>query len=195
MSSKAKHVPLRTCSICRLRGSKYDLIRIVRSPDGQPVIDIAGKLPGRGVYICTDPECIAKARKSGKLAPSANSKFWSELDDYAKSFAADKNINLNSKQLRSILGLARKAGVLLIGVDNIKNSRINKILVITASDCSDSVKRFAGAYQTLPASLSIQELSEAVGSSGKGIQIAALPMSSGFAKKLLAKNFERSLIV
>ena len=196
MTNNAKHVPLRSCSICRVKGSKYNLIRIVRSPEGQPVIDIVGKLPGRGAYICPDSECIELAKKSGKLAHilgvrNIAPEFWSELESFSKNFAENRNIDLTNRRLRALIGLSRKAGVLLIGVDNIKNFT-HKVLVISANDCSESVRNFAGNYQTLTQSISTDELSEAAGSPGKGVQIIALPLSSGFAKKILANN-ERSI--
>ncbi|MBQ6773474.1 MAG: YlxR family protein [Synergistaceae bacterium] len=198
--SSNKHIPLRICAICRVRGSKYNLIRIVKSPDNKPVIDISGKLPGRGVYICPDSECIELAKKSGGLAHAlglrnidSDSEFWLELENYAKSF---DDTNLADKRLRAVIGLSRKAGALLIGVDNIKNFT-HKVLVIIANDCSEGVRNFAGNYKTLTPSISIQELSEAAGS--RGVQIIALPLSSGFAKKILnltqqlsSKNFEGS---
>lgn len=198
-TSNNKHVPLRTCSVCRVRGSKYNLIRIVKSPDNKPVIDIAGKLPGRGAYICPDSECIELAKKSGSLAHAigvkdidSDSGFWLELEKYAKSF---DDINLTDKRLRAVIGLSRKAGALLIGVDNIKNFT-HKVLVIIANDCSEGVRNFAGNYKHITPSISIQELSEAAGS--RGVQVIALPLSSGFAKKILnltqsrSENFEGS---
>ena len=198
-SNNNKHVPLRTCSVCRVRGSKYNLIRIVKSPDNKPVIDIAGKLPGRGAYICPDSECIELAKKSGSLAHAigvknidSDSGFWLELETYAKSF---DDINLTDKRLRAVIGLSRKAGALLIGVDNIKNFT-HKVLVIIANDCSEGVRNFAGNYKNITPSISIQELSEAAGS--RGVQVIALPLSSGFAKKILnltqsrSENFEGS---
>ena len=198
-SNNNKHVPLRTCSVCRVRGSKYNLIRIVKSPDNKPVIDIAGKLPGRGAYICPDSECIELAKKSGSLAHAigvknidSDSGFWLELETYAKSF---DDINLTDKRLRAVIGLSRKAGALLIGVDNIKNFT-HKVLVIIANDCSEGVRNFAVNYKHITPSISIQELSEAAGS--RGVQVIALPLSSGFAKKILnltqsrSENFEGS---
>ena len=193
MTRNNKHVPLRTCSICRVRGSKYNLIRIVRSPDDKPVIDLAGKLPGRGAYICPDSECIELAKKSGALSRAlglkninSDSEFWLQLEDYAKTF---DDSNLTDKRLRAVIGLSRKAGALLIGVDNIKNFT-HKVLVIIANDCSDGVRRFAESYEALTPSISIQELSEAAGS--RGVQIIALPLSSGFAKKILNLTQSRS---
>ena len=46
---------------------KKELIRVVRSPEGAVSLDFRGKLPGRGAYVCPDPACLAKARKSKGL--------------------------------------------------------------------------------------------------------------------------------
>lgn len=63
---KVKHVPQRTCVGCRQVLSKRQLIRIVRSSEGV-VIDLNGKLPGRGAYLHDQKICWAKALK-GSLA-------------------------------------------------------------------------------------------------------------------------------
>ena len=57
----AKKIPMRMCVCCRERFAKKDLIRIVATPDGQTVIDPTGRLPGRGAYVCHNPECMKKA--------------------------------------------------------------------------------------------------------------------------------------
>ena len=182
--SNNKHIPARSCVICRAKGAKHDLIRIVKSPDNSAVIDISGKLPGRGSYICPDSECIDRAIKSGKLAHSIGvneiaPSFWENLREFAKNFAPNTKL-----KLCSILGLARKSGALLIGSDNIESFNHNhKILLIAAKDCSDGIKKFAESKQTLYPDLSIKELSETVGSKN-GVQIVGLPVSSGFAKKI-----------
>lgn len=59
---------MRTCVICRKKREKRDLLRIVRSPEGNVSLDPNGKLPGRGAYLCCEKNCIDTARKSGKLA-------------------------------------------------------------------------------------------------------------------------------
>jgi predicted RNA-binding protein YlxR (DUF448 family) len=46
---------------------KRDLIRVVRSPEGEISLDFKGKKPGRGAYLCPDPECLKRARKSKAL--------------------------------------------------------------------------------------------------------------------------------
>lgn len=59
--------PVRMCAGCRERAPKKELIRIVRTPDGQIVADAGGKVPGRGAYLCRKSACLAKARKSRAL--------------------------------------------------------------------------------------------------------------------------------
>ena len=184
----SKHVPQRSCCVCRAKSDKQDLIRIVRSPEGQAVIDIAKKLPGRGVYICPDSDCIERAKKSGSLARALginiDNNFWPELENYIKNFSV--NVNL---KLRSILGLARKSGALLIGTDKIADFT-HKVLVLCASDCSESVKSFASSRENFTLDMNSEELSEIIGSRG-GVQVVGLPLSSGFAKKLMSLKNER----
>jgi predicted RNA-binding protein YlxR (DUF448 family) len=64
---KQKKTPLRMCVSCRKMKQKKELIRVVRTPDGEFVIDTAGKRAGRGAYICGDPECVELAKKQRKL--------------------------------------------------------------------------------------------------------------------------------
>ncbi len=62
-----KKIPVRQCLGCRQPRPKSELIRVVRSPEGEIAIDARGKLPGRGAYICPDPACLKKAVKSRAL--------------------------------------------------------------------------------------------------------------------------------
>ena len=62
-----KKIPQRQCMGCRERKSKRDLIRVVRGPDGNVSLDFSGKAPGRGAYLCPDPQCLQKAIKSKAL--------------------------------------------------------------------------------------------------------------------------------
>ena len=52
---------------CRERKAKRDMIRVVRTTEGSVMLDFSGKLNGRGAYVCPDPECLKKARKSRAL--------------------------------------------------------------------------------------------------------------------------------
>ena len=62
-----KKIPLRQCLGCREMKPKRDLIRVVRSPQGEISLDFHGKKPGRGAYLCPDPACLKRARKSKAL--------------------------------------------------------------------------------------------------------------------------------
>ena len=62
-----KKIPMRQCVGCREMKEKRQLIRVVRSPEGEVSLDFKGKKPGRGAYLCPDPACLARARKSKAL--------------------------------------------------------------------------------------------------------------------------------
>ncbi|MGB9678628.1 MAG: RNase P modulator RnpM [Thermoanaerobacteraceae bacterium] len=65
---KNKKIPLRMCLGCQEMKPKKELIRIVRrSVDGKVQVDLTGKVPGRGCYICKNTECLKKAVKSKRL--------------------------------------------------------------------------------------------------------------------------------
>ncbi|WP_425447480.1 RNase P modulator RnpM [Dethiothermospora halolimnae] len=59
--------PIRKCVGCGERKAKSDLIRIVKSKEGDISIDLKGKANGRGVYICPNIKCFEKAQKGNKL--------------------------------------------------------------------------------------------------------------------------------
>ena len=63
-----KRVPLRQCLGCRQMKSKRDLVRIIRTKDGQVLFDSTGKLSGRGAYVCNSVSCFEKANKSGAFS-------------------------------------------------------------------------------------------------------------------------------
>ena len=58
-----KKIPMRQCLGCREMKPKKELIRAVKSPEGEISLDFRGKKPGRGAYVCPDPECLKKAIK------------------------------------------------------------------------------------------------------------------------------------
>ncbi|RJQ54306.1 MAG: YlxR family protein [Actinobacteria bacterium] len=65
---KARKTPLRSCVACRLTLPKRELIRIVRTPAGDVLVDPTGKMNGRGANVCPRPECFEQAVKTGSLA-------------------------------------------------------------------------------------------------------------------------------
>lgn len=64
---KPKKIPMRMCVGCREMKPKPELIRVVKSPEGEVSLDFKGKKPGRGAYVCRDVECLKKARKTRAL--------------------------------------------------------------------------------------------------------------------------------
>lgn len=62
-----KKLPQRMCVGCRQMKEKPQLIRVVRSPEGEVSLDPRGKKPGRGAYVCPDPQCLKRAVKSKAL--------------------------------------------------------------------------------------------------------------------------------
>ena len=64
---KVKKIPQRQCVGCRTMKDKRELIRVVKSPEGEVSLDFGGKKPGRGAYVCPAAECLKKARRSRAL--------------------------------------------------------------------------------------------------------------------------------
>ena len=62
-----KKIPMRQCVGCMEMKPKNELIRVVKSPEGEISLDVSGKKNGRGAYICKSSDCLAKAIKAKKL--------------------------------------------------------------------------------------------------------------------------------
>ncbi len=58
---------MRKCTGCNEMKPKKELVRVVRSPEGEISLDLTGKKPGRGAYVCRSAECLEKARKTKRL--------------------------------------------------------------------------------------------------------------------------------
>ncbi len=65
---KVKKIPMRMCTGCMEMKPKKELIRVVKSKEGEISLDLVGKKPGRGAYVCKDPACLAKAFKTKRLS-------------------------------------------------------------------------------------------------------------------------------
>ena len=62
-----KKIPVRRCVGCNEGKPKKELVRIVRSAEGEISVDLTGKKSGRGAYLCPQPTCLAKAQKAKRL--------------------------------------------------------------------------------------------------------------------------------
>ena len=82
---KPKKIPMRMCTGCGEMKPKRELVRVVRAPekdDGEPPeisLDLTGRKPGRGAYLCKDAECLKKARKQRRLERAFSCKLSDEI--------------------------------------------------------------------------------------------------------------------
>ena len=83
---KPKKIPMRMCLGCGEMKPKKELIRCVRSPEGEVSLDFTGKKSGRGAYICRSAECLEKARKARRFEKS----FSCTIEDSVYEVMADE---------------------------------------------------------------------------------------------------------
>lgn len=80
-----KKVPLRRCAGCNEQKSKKEFVRVVRTPEGNIVLDETGKQNGRGVYLCPKKACLQKAKKAKRLERNLDTaipeEIWSALEE------------------------------------------------------------------------------------------------------------------
>ncbi|HHX51202.1 MAG TPA: YlxR family protein [Clostridia bacterium] len=65
--ARMRKIPLRMCLGCRERKNKREMIRIVRTPQGEVLVDPTGKKSGRGAYLCPGQDCLEKVVKNNGL--------------------------------------------------------------------------------------------------------------------------------
>lgn len=65
-----KKIPLRKCTGCGEMKPKKELVRIVKTPEDEVLLDLSGRVNGRGAYICPDEGCLKKARKAKRIEKS-----------------------------------------------------------------------------------------------------------------------------
>lgn len=85
-----KKQPARRCLACNEQKDKKDLLRIVRTPEGNVEIDVTGKKNGRGAYICKSEECLKKLIKSKKLERAFEKEISDELYESIRGVIVDK---------------------------------------------------------------------------------------------------------
>ncbi len=78
---KEKKVPERRCVGCGASFPKRDLVRVVRTPEGDVKLDVTGKAAGRGAYVCRSSECFRLARKKRRFTVNLEAEIPEELLD------------------------------------------------------------------------------------------------------------------
>ena len=74
-----KKIPMRQCLGCREMKPKPELLRVVRSPEGEVSLDTRGKKPGRGAYVCPNADCLRRAAKSRALSRALETQIPDEV--------------------------------------------------------------------------------------------------------------------
>lgn len=67
MEQKVRKIPVRQCLGCNEHKPKREMLRVLRTPQGEITLDFTGKKSGRGAYICPRLSCLKKARKSRRI--------------------------------------------------------------------------------------------------------------------------------
>ena len=78
---KVKKIPTRQCLGCNEHRPKRELLRVLRTPEGEITLDFVGKMSGRGAYICPKLSCLKKARKSRRIDRSLECTVPDEIYD------------------------------------------------------------------------------------------------------------------
>jgi uncharacterized protein len=78
---KLRKIPQRKCVACQQMKGKKELIRVVRSPLGDIQIDLTGKKPGRGAYLCGEVDCFKLAKKSKAFERALKSPVAADIYD------------------------------------------------------------------------------------------------------------------
>lgn len=78
---KPKKIPMRMCVGCREMKPKKELLRVVRSPEGEISFDLTGRKPGRGAYVCHSSECLLRAIKQKQLERTFSAPISDEIRD------------------------------------------------------------------------------------------------------------------
>ncbi len=78
---RKKKIPMRMCTGCGEMKPKKELVRVVKSPEGEISLDLTGRKPGRGAYVCRKAECLKAARKARRLEKTFACKIPDEVYD------------------------------------------------------------------------------------------------------------------
>ena len=93
---KQKKIPLRRCTGCGESFPKKELLRVVRTPEGNVVLDFTGKVGGRGAYVCKSTSCFKKARKQNRFKTNLDCDIPEDI-----LLSLEEEINLIQKEKES----------------------------------------------------------------------------------------------
>lgn len=154
--------PQRRCIVTGEVKNKSELVRFVVGPDSCVVPDVAGNLPGRGLWLTASREVVGIAVAKGRFAKAARGPTVSEAD------LADQVGRLLARRCLDLVGLARRAGQAVTGFEKVRTClrQNDAAVLLAASDgAGDGRAKLSGLAGTIPeiAVFSRAELSSALG--------------------------------
>lgn len=173
----------RRCIATRESQPRERLVRFVVDPNGKLVADLAGRLPGRGLWLSAERGAIRGAVAKGLFAKAARGRVEVAAD------LADQVELMLVRRCQDVIGLARRAGSVVAGFDQVADElrRHRAALLVAASDgAADGRRKLRALAGDLPIIelLDRQELGEAIGRD-EVVHLALLP--GGLAKRLLVE--------
>lgn len=96
-ATRPRHVPQRTCVVCRGKRPKQELVRLVRASSGGIAPDPAGRAPGRGAYLCRASACWDAAATGGQLSGALKTSFSDRDREQLRTFAADTATDITDR--------------------------------------------------------------------------------------------------
>jgi predicted RNA-binding protein YlxR (DUF448 family) len=117
-AAASKRVPERTCIGCRQAHPKAQLLRLVCGPSGELLLDIHGKLPARGAYLCPQRQCAEQAVKSTRLREAFRREVTaSPVDELVRAMA-----RIMEERVLTCIRMARKAGRVVSGYTQVSRA-------------------------------------------------------------------------
>lgn len=174
----------RRCIATRSSLPRDRLVRFVVDPTGQMVPDLAGRLPGRGVWLSAERGAISTAVAKGLFAKAARGRVQVSAD------LADQVERMLVRRCQDVIGLARRAGSVVAGFDQVADElrRHRAALLVAARDgAPDGRRKLRALAGDLPVIelLGRRELGEAIGRDDV-VHLAVLP--GGLAKRILMET-------
>ncbi len=176
--------PQRRCIVTGEVKNKSELVRFVVGPDGRVVPDVAGNLPGRGLWLTASREVVGIAVAKGRFAKAARGPTVSEAD------LADQVGRLLARRCLDLVGLARRAGQAVTGFEKVRTClrQNDAAVLLAASDgAGDGRAKLSGLAGTIPevAVFSRAELSSAL---GRENVVHAAVRPGGLAEKITMES-------
>lgn len=177
--------PVRQCAVTRERLAQREMVRFVLSPDNEVVPDIAGKLPGRGVWVTARREIVDEAVRAGAFRRGfkANVTVPDTLSDTVEA--------LLLQRVQGILGMAKKSGQVVLGFDQVREGlrKARPGCLLEASDGAEDGR--AKVYFLAKALYSELEIAGALSSTEMGMAFGRDRVIHGLVRKgPVAKAFK-----